>query len=228
MPDDLREYYSRRAREYESMYERDDPVRQAELAEMRRELCAALADRRVLEVACGTGYWTHAMADVARHVVAIDVAEETLAVAREKPWPPGKVEFRIGDAYALDATPGDYDAGAAMFWLSHVPKARMAAFLTQFHRALGPGATVFMADNTYIPGLGGELIARPNCEDTYKRRQLDSGERYDVLKNYYSRAQLQSLLEPHAASLRIHCGRCYWWLAYDVRLQRGRRGPKSG
>ena len=171
----LQGYYDQRAREYEQIYERDDPVRQAELAAIRTELRATLAGRRVLEVACGTGYWTQAYADVARHVVAIDAAPQVLAVAREKLLPAEKVEFRTGDAYALDVQTGEFDAGVAMFWLSHVPKSRLDAFLTQFHAKLGHGATVFMADNVYVPGVGGDLVPRPDSKDTYKRRRLASG-----------------------------------------------------
>jgi len=214
--DHLREYYDQRAREYEQIYERDDPVRQAELAAIRTELRARLAGRRVLEVACGTGYWTQACTDVARHVVAIDLAPEVLAVAREKSLPAEKVEFRIGDADALDAQAGEFDAGVAMFWLSHVPQSRLDAFLTQLHARLGQGATVYMADNVYVPGVGGDLVTRPDSEDTYKRRRLASGRQYEIVKNYHTREQLRELLQPRAAELRIHFGECYWWSSYRV------------
>ena len=213
---DLREYYDRRAREYEWIYERDDPVRRSELAAIRTALRATLAGRRVLEVACGTGYWTQAYAEAARHVVAIDVAPEVLAIAGEKSLPAEKVEFRVGDAYALHGQPGEFDGGAALFWLSHVPKSRMDAFLTQFHARLGQGATVFMADNVFVSGLGGELIKRPDSEDTFKHRRLADGREYEILKNYYDREQLRDLLEGRAAELRIGLGECYWWVSYRV------------
>lgn len=213
---DLREYYDRRAREYEQIYERDDPARQSELATIRTELRATLAGRRVLELACGTGYWTQACADVAKHVVAIDIAPDVLAIAREKPLPPEKVEFRTGDAHTLEEQVGAFDAGLAMYWLSHVPKSRMDEFLTQFHARLGNGATVFMADNVYVPGLGGELVTRTDQEDTYKRRLLSDGREYEILKNYYDREELRSLLHGRTTELEIQFGTCYWWLSYRV------------
>jgi SAM-dependent methyltransferase len=213
---DLREYYDQRAREYEQIYERDDPVRQSELATIRADLCAMLAGRRVLELACGTGYWTQPCADVAQHVLAIDVAPDVLAVAREKALPADKVEFRIGDAYALDTQAGAFDAGLAMFWLSHVPQSRMDEFLTRFHTRIGNGATVFMADNVYVSGLGGELITRPDDEDTYRRRQLCDGRECEILKNYYDRQELRSLLQGRATELEVRFGTCYWWLSYRV------------
>jgi SAM-dependent methyltransferase len=217
LPDELHEYYQRRAREYERIYERDDPVRQAELSAVREQLQTALAGRRVLEIACGTGYWTQAYARLAERVVACDTADEPLAIAREKQLPANKVEFRVADAYAIDARPAEFDAGAAMFWLSHVPKARLGAFLMQFHAALGAGAIVVMCDNVYNPGVGGDLVAPPDSADTFKRRTLDSGEQFEVLKNYYTHEQLRELLQPVTDQLSIHFGRCYWRLTYRVR-----------
>ena len=43
--DRLQEYYDARAREYEHVYERNDPARQTELAAIRAELRAALTGR---------------------------------------------------------------------------------------------------------------------------------------------------------------------------------------
>jgi SAM-dependent methyltransferase len=171
----LGQYYSRRAREYEQIYQRDDPVRQGEQDESVEAMRKALRERGVLEVACGTGYWTAILAEVAQHVVAIDSAREMLAIAREKGLPPKRVEFREGDAYALESVPGSFDAGMVNFWFSHVPKARIDEFLQGFHVRLGPGAIVFMADNVYVPGIGGELVTRPGIEDTFKLRELSDG-----------------------------------------------------
>ena len=122
-------YYDRRAPEYENVYFRDDPLRQGEQAAIAKVLEETFANRLVLEVACGSGFWTKIVAGVARGVVAFDTSEEMLAIARDKGLPPQKVEFRHGDAYALESVVGKFDAGLANFWFSHVPKARMNEFL---------------------------------------------------------------------------------------------------
>jgi len=192
-------------------------VRQSELDAMGAALRFALPRRRVLEIACGTGYWTAIVAGVAEHVVAVDVSPEMLAVARDKSLNPAQVEFRIADAYALCDVPGYFDAALAMFWLSHVPKARRDEFLAQFHARLDRMAIVFMADNVYMPGVGGELVERPGCADTFKRRQLANGSEHDIVKNYFGYEQLCDLLRPCARRLRIHVGRCFWWLSYETR-----------
>ena len=212
----LHEYYDRRAREYEQIYRRDDPVRQREQAEIAAALKTALAGRNVLEVACGTGYWTAEAAAVAKYIVALDASPEMLAIARGKGLPAEKVAFREGDAYVLTSIAGHFDAGLACFWFSHVPKARIGEFLDSFHFRLGTGATVFMADNTFVPGVGGELVARPGLDDTFKLRQLADGSTYEVLKNYYDTDQLRDFLEPRSTDLRVNIGSCFWWISYTV------------
>jgi len=102
----LKDYYSLRAQKYEEIYKRDDPVRQDELASLAEAIREAFFDRRVLEVACGTGYWSAVLSSVANHVVAVDASTEMLSIARKKRLPPDKVEFCLGDAYALQSVLG--------------------------------------------------------------------------------------------------------------------------
>ena len=53
---DMRAYYAQRAAYYERVYFK--PERQADLRAIEAALPAHFAQRRVLEVACGTGWWT--------------------------------------------------------------------------------------------------------------------------------------------------------------------------
>ena len=213
----MQEYYNRRAAEYEEKYHRDEPVRQAEQDAMARVIRGSFAGRRVLEIACGTGYWTTVAAGVALHIVATDTSPEMLAVSESKGLPPERVEFRVADAYDLAAVAGQFDSLLANFWFSHVPKARVDSFLQAVHRCVGPGALVFMADDMYLPGVGGEFIERPDSRDTYKKRKLLDGSEYEIIKNYYDEASLRSTFGPHSRDLQIHADACFWWVVYTVR-----------
>ena len=172
----LPEYYGRRAPEYEQKFRSTDPVRQSELAAIAAALKELFCGRRVLEVACGTGYWTQIVADVAARVTGVDLSREMLALARGKKLPADKVEFLLADAFQLQTVPGTFDAGLANFFLSHVPKARLAEFLAGLHKKLGPNAIVFLADDVDVPGLGGQSAARPGNEDTIRLRTLPDGQ----------------------------------------------------
>src|SRR5690348_4847252 len=79
---DLVTYYSKRAAEYESIYSK--PERQADLRQLQELLRTDLAARDVLEIACGTGYWTERIALVADSITALDISDSVLEVARSK------------------------------------------------------------------------------------------------------------------------------------------------
>src|SRR5919109_4178747 len=100
---ELEAYYAKRAAEYEKIFQK--PERQADLARLRHDIPALFRDERVLEIACGTGYWTPLIAAQAESVLATDYNEETLVIARSKRYPKGNVRFERADAYALPAWP---------------------------------------------------------------------------------------------------------------------------
>jgi SAM-dependent methyltransferase len=100
---ELAAYYARRAPEYERIYER--PERRADLAALGERVRSLVAGTDVLEVACGTGYWTERFAAAARSVLATDVGAEVLEIARRKTYPPGRVSFAVADAFRLQDLP---------------------------------------------------------------------------------------------------------------------------
>jgi ubiquinone/menaquinone biosynthesis C-methylase UbiE len=215
--DALKRYYAGHADEYEKIYYRDHTMRQLELAELAVTVRGLFRGRRILEVACGTGYWTQIAADVAAGIVATDAANEMLVLARQKNLPPEKVELKIADAYSLGDIAGEFDAGMACFWFSHVPKSRREEFLQEFHAKLDRGAVVFMVDNMYARGYGGELIRHADAEDTFKRRTISDGSSHEILKNYFSAAELEALFSPLVSNFFVHTARFYWWLTYTVK-----------
>src|SRR5947207_15837575 len=117
------DYYAGRAPEFERVYEK--PERQEQLRELEELVRATLAGRRVLEVACGTGYWTAVAVATAAHVTAFDVNESVLALARAKNLDPRRVTFLAGDAYDAPRCAGPFDAALVAFLLSHIPRPRV-------------------------------------------------------------------------------------------------------
>ncbi len=213
--DKLVEYYSARAFEYDEIYHRADLERTGELIELETVLRANVKGRRVLEVACGTGYWTEKAAETALTLTALDASVKMLSLAKVRSYPKS-VEFIIGDAYNLQEVAGNFDTVLACFWFSHIPKKSIAKFLEEAEKVVGTGGTIFLVDNTYHEGIGGELITKAECEDTFKRRKLSDGSEWDILKNYFTESSLRDIFEPRAKSLTIHIGNAYWWASYEV------------
>ena len=212
---ELVDYYRRRAAEYEAIFSK--PERQHDLDLLRDRLATRFHHSKLLEIACGTGYWTTVIAGVATSVLATDAAEEPMRIAQAKPYPKQNVRFLLADAYALPETLGRFDAAFAGFWWSHVPLQRLEEFLRSLHSRLEPGARVLMLDNRFVEGSStpvSELDAQGN---TYQMRRLGDGSMVRVLKNFPSEAEMHEHLLPHTDSLDLQMLEYYWLVDYRLK-----------
>jgi SAM-dependent methyltransferase len=215
MSSSLLEYYGKRAREYESIYNR--PERAEDLDALTTLVRRSLAGEHVLEIACGTGYWTVRIADVARSICATDAAPGTLDLAREKTFPAGRVRLEVADAFAPEDIVGDFTAAFAGFWWSHIPRKELSRFLGALHRRMGAGARVVFCDNRYVPGSSTPIARTDAAGDTYQQRRLDSGESYEVLKNFPSAAELERVIRTEGGSdVSLVELTYYWCVTYRV------------
>ncbi|MEP6702805.1 MAG: class I SAM-dependent methyltransferase [Betaproteobacteria bacterium] len=211
---DLRAYYARRATEYEAIYAK--PERHADLAALRTGVEETFRGRSVIEIACGTGYWTPFIARHAQRVDACDINEETLAIARTKLVDPARVRFELGDAYAPPARNPRHDAAFAGFWWSHVLRRDLQRFLGGLQAVLAPGARVVLIDNRLVDGSS-TPVSRTDAEgNTYQSRLLTDGSRHEVLKNFPSAEELQEVVAPFAERSSVRLLDYYWWLEYST------------
>jgi ubiquinone/menaquinone biosynthesis C-methylase UbiE len=207
-------YYARRAAQYEKIY--DKPERQGDLARLRAELPPLFKDERVLEIACGTGYWTALIAAHAESVLAIDAVEDVLAIARSKSYPRSNVRFEQGDAYALPAWPEKLSACFAGFWWSHVPLAKLDSFLQELQKRLAPAARVVFLDNRYVEGSSTPISYWDPQGNTYQRRRLGDGSSHEVLKNFPTEQEMQARLAAHGTEVRFSSYEYYWVASYRI------------
>jgi SAM-dependent methyltransferase len=207
-------YYAARAAEYERIYQK--PERQADLAELRRLVPGYFAGRAVLEIACGTGYWTQFIAPVARSVTAIDINAETLEIAGSKTDPAARVSFEVADIYALPPHYDGFSGAFAGFWWSHVLRADRRPFVESLHRALVPGAVVVALENLYVEGSSTPLSHADADGNTFQRRKLDDGSEHVVLKNFPSEDELRTEIEGVATAVEYTALGYYWLLKYEV------------
>ena len=165
---------------------------------MRAALDAFGARGRVLELACGTGWWTQQLAGSAREVTALDVSEEMLERCRARveaavPGPLGAERVRYLRADLWDWTPdGRYDEVCFGFLLSHVPDARFAAFWALVGGALAPGGRVFFVDSASPGGSSG--TDGPDAEAGIEVRELNDGRRFRIVKRYRAPEALRERL----------------------------------
>jgi demethylmenaquinone methyltransferase/2-methoxy-6-polyprenyl-1,4-benzoquinol methylase len=211
----LEKYYDRRAGEYEKIYEK--PERQHELEWLRHRVPELLRNRTVLEVACGTGYWTQFIARAARKVHACDINESVLEIAREKPIPASRANFFKADAISLEGVPAGCNAAFAGFWWSHVKKAEIAKFVANLAAKVEPGSLVAILDNTFAEGSSTAISRRDPEGNTYQIRHLANGQEFEVLKNFPTAQELTDAMRPFAAEAHLETLRYYWLLVAKLK-----------
>lgn len=131
-------------------------------AERLVEYAKLAPGQRVLDVACGTGFSTmpaaRAVGDTGR-VIGIDIADKLLDVARGKTISAdlSNVEYRVGDAEALDFDDASFDAvicALSIFFLRDILKT-----LHEWHRVLKVGGKLaFSSFGPYLLQPFGKLF----------------------------------------------------------------------
>jgi ubiquinone/menaquinone biosynthesis C-methylase UbiE len=219
MSEDLVKYYKDRAKEYEQVYEWHDPYRQEEQDLMGVEMKTFLSGTDVIDVGCGTGYWTQRISETARSILGIDINKAVLDIAATKTYH-CPTEFKLMDAYKLEFPDKTFTGAVASFWLSHIRKEDINGWLQQLHMILKQGAHVFIADNSLIEGIGGDLVRKTGDPNTYKLRTLNDGSKHLIVKNYFTKEELVELFGPyarHIAGEDVFLGKCFWWVRYSAR-----------
>ena len=117
-----------------------NPVRLAYISQR-----IALTGKKVLDVGCGGGLLSEALAACGARVTGIDMAEASLAAAHAHMQVSGlTINYRQITAEALAGdTPGDYDAVVCMELLEHVP--RPASIIDACARLVRPNGDLFFA-----------------------------------------------------------------------------------
>ena len=139
---------------------------------------APLAGRRVLDLGCGGGILSEAMAALGADVTGIDAGEEPLAVARLHLQESGlRVEYRqsMGEPFA-ERAPESFDLVTCMELLEHVPDPGSAAAACA--RLVRRGGDVFFATlNRNLKSflfaiVGAEMILRLVQRGTHSYRRF--------------------------------------------------------
>jgi demethylmenaquinone methyltransferase/2-methoxy-6-polyprenyl-1,4-benzoquinol methylase len=214
LTDAVRRYYAARAAEYDT----SAGYRDAEAGRLRAPLTALVAEtfagRQVLEVACGTGYWTEAIGRTAASVLATDVSEEMIAQARRRLARLENAEVRLADAYRLDGVPTGFTGGFAHWWLSHIPRELLSDFLNVFHSRLADGAVVLFIDHLPYEAPGRRVDANGNTIET---RTLSGGRTFEIVKNFPDQKALKTALSSCADAVECREVAGSWAMRYHAK-----------
>ena len=195
----LIDYYEARAPEYDDWYLRrgryargaiHDAAWNAELDMAGRWLDALPIAGEIVELAAGTGWWSPLLA-AKGELSLYDAATAPLERARERLVAHGlRAHLHVRDAWAEPDRA--VDALFAGFWLSHVPRERLADFLGLAHRWLKPGGRFAFIDSLPDPASGAADHPVPAGDRAVRR--LDDGREFTIVKVYYTADALRTAL----------------------------------
>ena len=139
---------------------------------------ASLAGTQVLDVGCGGGLLSEALAGEGAAVTAIDLAPELIKVARLHRLETGvEVDYRLQSVEALASErPASFDVVTCMEMLEHVPDP--GAIIEACSTLLKPGGRLFVSTLNRTPAafalaiVGAEYVARLLPKGTHQYRDF--------------------------------------------------------
>ena len=193
------DYYEARAPEYDDWYLRrgryergaiHDAAWNAELDAAGRWLDGLSWTGEIVELAAGTGWWSPLLASRGE-LSLYDTSAAALDRARDRLLAHGlRAHLHVRDAW--EEPDRQVDGLFAGFWLSHVPRERLGAFLALCRRWLKPGGRLAFIDSLADPASG--AADHPTPTDDLAVRRLDDGREFTIVKVFYSTAELSAAL----------------------------------
>ena len=177
-------------------------------------------NKRVLEIACGTGYWTEIIGQTAKSVLATDINPSMLSIAEKRCNYLPNVDFLQTDAYSLTDVHRDFDAAFSHWWWSHMPKKLIPLFLKSLHSKLEPGSKVLFVDQLLSTvGFCAKNATQIKYQDgnRLEQRITPDGKLYNVVKNLPTEKEIRGYLAESVYNLSYREENGVWKLSYEIK-----------
>ncbi len=198
--EELKVYYAARAGEYDDWFLRRgrysrgaiaDTAWAADLDQATLWLDAQKLRGEIVELAAGTGWWSPLLAQKATTLWLYDINEQPLEFARQRLVAHNlAAHIHTRDAWAEPDR--QVDGLFCGFWLSHVPRHRLADFLALCRRWLKPGGRMAFIDSRLDPESS--AVNHPRPENDMSVRKLDDGQTFNIVKVYWQPEELETAL----------------------------------
>ena len=130
--------------------------------------------RTILDIACGEGYGTAALATVAHSAIGVDISAETVEHARTR----YKIDTRLGSAEAIPITDGAAEVVVSFETIEHLQSP--AVFIRECHRVLAPGGQLIISTpNREVYSSGGH-------HNEFHVKEMSEEEFADVLSPHFT------------------------------------------
>jgi SAM-dependent methyltransferase len=188
---EVAEYYDSLAKGYHRRFGYDKVNDTQEFNEIRDLISGIFTGRDVLEIACGTGYWTSIVARVAKSVMATDLNRSMISEAEQLLSGYKNISFDEADAFSLKNITGLFSGAISVLWWCHVPRKKIPVFLNALHSKLKPGSKVLhicqledLDSRNHTIEPNGDTIAQRKSEERI----------FKIIKNIPSEPYLREIL----------------------------------
>jgi len=220
MDDDLRSsmlrYYDERAPEYEEAFVLGTGTASIPDPQIFREeagLLGAVVERwahgRLMDLACGTGYWLPHYAPQCSQITLFDQSEGMLDECRKKiavHGIAGKCRLIHGDFFDHEFDSHSYDCALVGFFLSHLTEIQEHSLFSALRNMLGTAGRFLVLDSAWSPAR-----TRHNVKVERQQRRLNNGTPFDIYKRYCDRDDVLSWADRYHATLSIeHFGAAFF------------------
>jgi ubiquinone/menaquinone biosynthesis C-methylase UbiE len=151
------------------------------------------AHRRVLDLACGTGYGSAELARTAATVTGVDISPDAIAYAREH-FPRSNLSFLQADVQAVPLPDASFDLITAFEVIEHLPA--WHSLLSEAARLLAPGGQFLVSTPNKAYYADTRKAAGPN---PYHVHEFDFEEFFQALRDVFPHVTIW--LQNHAESV---------------------------
>jgi SAM-dependent methyltransferase len=148
------------------------------------------------------------LAPVCDAVLATDINEELIELARGRDVEGEAVRWSVVDALDMPGDLGEFTAVFVGFLWSHLLRDEQDKLLAQLRQRVGKDVLLVMVDDEQDEE---EAFARTDAQgNTYQILTAPGGQRYEVPKNFPSDSALRKRLSPAVREIKIERYEHYW------------------
>lgn len=153
-------------------------------------LCAGVD---VLDAACGVGYGSAHLAEVARHVVGVDIDRESIEYARER-YGLANVRFEVMDLHLLELPDASFDCVCSFETIEHVEVPE---------RALAELARVLRSRGVLVISTPKARTTTTSPVNPHHRQEWSQGDFEALLRRHFEDVELYGQWRPQTRAHRI-------------------------
>ena len=208
-------YYDERAPEYEEAYTlgtgtasiQDSSVFTSE-ARVLSSIVSRHVSERVIDLACGTGFWLPHYAGACSHVTLFDQSGKMLDECRKKVDGHRLADRCVllqGDVLEHRFPAASYDCALVGFLLSHLTESQEALLFGALKTMLVPSGRFLLLESAWSPER-----AEVNVKVDRQERRLNDGTAFEIFKRYFDRNDVLEWQRRHEVSLEVeHFGAAF-------------------